>query len=335
MFRKNYIDFIEDNNLTYTSAVFELTRCCNFQCKMCCVRKNTEKITDASDFVKIAEDACNNGLIDLTLTGGEIFLRNDFFDIYNPIYDMGIIISLMTNGYLLDDYKISELKKRPPRIVHITLYGASNKTYENVCGCKNGFNIVYANILKLKKVGINIVIQVTITKLNVNDYEDILKIADDLGIPVRISYRIFDPVRDADTNISDVENIRLDLLNLPSKLENILGWKKETVMYIKKCNAIKNSFCVTSDRKLQICQNSEFPNVDIKKYGLNDSLILLKKQLENFKIPEVCIHCENLNFCDLCYSGIYKNSQGEFVPYNYFCELAEINRLIFQKKLKK
>ena len=67
------------------------------------------------------------------LTGGEPFLWPDFWKLYDALIHMGFLVSINTNGSLIDDEAIRKLQELPPTRVNITLYGASDATYERLC----------------------------------------------------------------------------------------------------------------------------------------------------------------------------------------------------------
>lgn len=69
------------------SGTFELSPVCNFDCRMCYVRKSPEevkchnrKMLNLEQWKKIADQAENAGMLYLLLTGGEPFLWPDFWD---------------------------------------------------------------------------------------------------------------------------------------------------------------------------------------------------------------------------------------------------------------
>ena len=65
-------------------GVFELTPRCNFNCNMCYVHLKPDEIPSvgrelsAGEWISIAEELQRAGMIELTLTGGEPFVRRDF-----------------------------------------------------------------------------------------------------------------------------------------------------------------------------------------------------------------------------------------------------------------
>ena len=144
-------------------GVFELTPRCNFDCNMCYVHLKPDEIPavgrefTTEEWISIAREAQEAGTIELTLTGGEPFVRPDFREIYEAIHDMGFLIQIFSNGYLLTEETVEWLKKRPPHTMRFTLYGASDETYEKVCGIKQGFTRVKHSVELLKKAGIPVV----------------------------------------------------------------------------------------------------------------------------------------------------------------------------------
>ena len=84
----------------------------------------------------------------------------------------------------MDDDAIEFFKQYPPIKFSVSLYGASNKTYEELCGLKNGYDLVTERIEKMKKAGLNVKINLTLTKYNVHDAQVICEFARDREIPV-------------------------------------------------------------------------------------------------------------------------------------------------------
>ena len=70
---------------------FELTARCNFDCPMCYVHLKQEDIEaqgrelTAKQWIDLARQARDAGMVFVLLTGGEPFLRKDFFEIYHEM----------------------------------------------------------------------------------------------------------------------------------------------------------------------------------------------------------------------------------------------------------
>ena len=92
------------------SGTFELSPCCNMNCRMCYVRKSREEVLMAGgersvvQWISLAEEAYRSGMLFLLLTGGEPFLYPDFRKLYEELSSMGIVLSINTNGTLERQY---------------------------------------------------------------------------------------------------------------------------------------------------------------------------------------------------------------------------------------
>ena len=135
--------------LTPLSGTFELSPVCNLACKMCYVRKTPAEVAASPrppvgliQWLSIAEQARDAGMLYLLLTGGEPFLWQDFWPLYERLSTMGFLISINSNGTLLDEARVARLAEHPPTRINITLYGAGNETYEALCGRSGMFDRV-------------------------------------------------------------------------------------------------------------------------------------------------------------------------------------------------
>ena len=166
-------------NRTPISMSFELTPVCNMACRMCYVRmdKKTQEsigpLHPGSEWIALAEEGKKRGLLFVLLTGGEPLLHPDFFEILSTLQQEGFVVSVNTNGTLIDEAVVERLKQSPPSRVNITLYGASDETYARLCGKPDGFTKVTRGIRLLKEAGIAVKINVSVTPYNVDDLDGI------------------------------------------------------------------------------------------------------------------------------------------------------------------
>ncbi len=177
------------------SGQFELTARCNLHCKMCYVCKYASdkeamsKERTAEEWLAIAREAKEAGMLYLLITGGEVFLRKDFMYIYSELVKMGFHIEIYTNATMITPDIAKALGRIPPSKIGITIYGASYETYERVCGNGNAFNLAIRGIDLLLAEGITVWLKTTIVKGNVKDFYNIAKIAEERGIELgMISY---------------------------------------------------------------------------------------------------------------------------------------------------
>lgn len=183
------------------SGAFELTPRCNFSCKMCYVRMTPEEMASAGQertteqWLDMGRQAVEAGMLFLLLTGGEPLLRPDFPILYRELTNMGLSISINTNGYLITESIRQLFTELPPALVNVTLYGTTQESYAGLCGVANAYQQVTDNILWLKNAGINLNLNATITPWNIQDLEGIYRFAQAHQIPMRPTFYNFPPTR--------------------------------------------------------------------------------------------------------------------------------------------
>src|SRR5262245_42558045 len=89
------------------SVTVEVTRRCPLTCVHC---YNNRPMTDAmargremslDEHCRLLDELADNGGLFLLYTGGEIFARRDFLDIYTYAKKKGFLITLFTNGTMI------------------------------------------------------------------------------------------------------------------------------------------------------------------------------------------------------------------------------------------
>ena len=88
----------------------------------------------ADQWLAIAEQARSRGMLFLLLTGGEPLIRTDFRYLLTELKKMGLLVSVNSNGSLIDRDWLDFFRHEPPFRFNITLYGGSEATYERLCG---------------------------------------------------------------------------------------------------------------------------------------------------------------------------------------------------------
>lgn len=350
---------------TPVSGFFELTARCNFHCKMCYIcslpedKSFFEKELTTSQWIAIGQEARDAGLIFLTLTGGEIFMRKDFFEIYDAYSEMGFNITLYTNGSMITADIAEQLGKKPPSKVSITIYGSSAETYGKVTGHPEGFDKTIAAIKSLQKQDIRVEIKTTVIKENAGEFEAIHNLVNSMGIDLGIVNYVAprregcgtDPENNrlspielatyekkvwdfrssvartekgkAESKVSIDNDVMIDAPELEIKME---PYQMTVVPSAFRCTASKCAFWLAWDGKLSPCGLLTNPNVDVMKYGFTKSWEQLKEI--TIDVP-ACKECSNCNLrikCMACPARL-KVETGYFdKPAPYLCELAKARK---------
>ena len=184
------------------SGTFELTPMCNFACRMCYIRQTPAQVKahdrpqwTLAQWLRAAEQARDRGLLYLLITGGEPLSWPDFWPLYEALSQMGFVISVNTNGSLIDEATVQKFAEMPPQRLNITLYGASNETYNRLCAAPRGFDQVDRALGLLQKHGVPVKLNCSLTPDNARDLEAMVAYAKRRELNMSVTSYMFPPVR--------------------------------------------------------------------------------------------------------------------------------------------
>ncbi len=183
------------------SGTFELLPVCNLDCRMCYVKKSMAEVNrlgglrSADEWLTLARKAVDAGMIYLLLTGGETFLFPEIHRLYSELHKMGLAIEINTNGTLIDEEVVSLLRRARPRFVKISLYGATEQAYQNLCGNGAAFYKVIHAFEELKRAGVIVYSSITATPSNVDELPEMRRICKEFQIPLKETAYMFPPPR--------------------------------------------------------------------------------------------------------------------------------------------
>jgi heme b synthase len=176
---------MENEKFPLRIVFFELTARCNLSCVHCRAEASIEGEKDElrTDEVKrVLEEIRSLGNVVVILTGGEPLMRKDFFEIAEHARKIGLITAMASNGTLIDEGIAKKIKDSGIRRVSISIDGGTALTHDSFRGIKGSFEEALRGIENLKKAGISVQINTTITKYNVKERDLILDLTKNLGV---------------------------------------------------------------------------------------------------------------------------------------------------------
>jgi MoaA/NifB/PqqE/SkfB family radical SAM enzyme len=314
-------------------GVMALTSHCNLSCRHCYIRDNSTKDELTTDEIfRIIDEITDAGCLNLLLTGGEPLLRPDFKEIYAYARKKGLIVSLFTNGTLMDEETAQLLKKFMPFSVEITLYGASPETCESFTGIRGTYDSCMNGIKLLVEHKVPLSLKTMVTTINKHELPEMIAFSESLGLDFKYGLPILPHLSGSlspyDVRLSPDELIRLDFndkdrLREWSELYEKFNAPASTELLFN-CAAGQNCFSITAQGRLRICDMVPEPDYCLRKNRFIDGYrmfgpIMAKK----LKGAKNCGGCEHVTFCDSCpgISLLEGNKDGE-CPVDYHCEIA-------------
>jgi radical SAM protein with 4Fe4S-binding SPASM domain len=168
---------------------FHLTERCNLACRQCyqsgpVSEMTSEEVCGAIANVKAAiEGWAGDYEMDVSpslhLTGGEPLLRQDLPAILGHARSAGFSTSVMSNGTLVDGVVARQLKSEQVRDIQISLDGLEG-THDNLRG-SGSYRRTMAGIRHLVGEGLEVSVNVTVSRLNMNQTRELVALAEDVG----------------------------------------------------------------------------------------------------------------------------------------------------------
>jgi len=316
------------------SIVFELTRRCNLSCIHCYNKKDNAQLT-LKQIENIAFSLRKAGCLFLTLTGGEIFIRDDCFEIISLLRQIGFDIKIITNGSLITALKAKRLRELSVSEIGVSLYGVSSSVHDKITQVKGSFNKTLSAIKFLKKEGLAVHIKCTLMKENFVEYREVMKLAEDLGVTY-----IIDPV------ISPKDDGSKDVLKRRLNFEELKSFYWEEFSNIDReydsqegssfCDAGFNFGAISAEGNVYPCIQlplklgnvfeDDFEDIWGNSPVLND----IRRRIHSRE--SACSNCDLFSYCSRCPGLSYLENGNLFGPSQSACLTAKIYKEFKEKK---
>ena len=300
-------------------------------CKMCYIKmtkENQEKqgrLKTATEWLEIAAKMKEAGLIYLLLTGGEPFLHPEFKEIFQGLHKMGFILSINSNGTLIDEGVVEWLKETPPVRINMTIYGASDETYGRLCNNPKGFSQFKKAVHLLKEAGISIKLNCSVTPYNADDLEKIFEFSKEEQLLIQATSYMFPPLRKDFSMIGKNDRFTPEEAAYQSaRIEMLMNGREEYIKNMEKrdfvipstdecedynnvegdgirCRAGKCSFWVTWQGDLLPCgmmSNQSAGNVF--EMDFSHGWEKLVQETSEIRLPAKCKECGFKDKCKAC-----------------------------------
>jgi radical SAM protein with 4Fe4S-binding SPASM domain len=330
----------------------EVTARCNNDCRHCYINlpagdrdaKQTELSLD--EIRDIVGQAVDLGALWCLITGGEPLLRKDFSDIYLALKRKGLLLSVFTNATLVTEEHVALFQKYPPRDIEVTVYGATQETYERVTRRPGSFAAFRRGLDLLLDSGVKVRLKAMALRSNVHELPAIARFCRERTK----DYFRFDPLLHLryDGNAERNEQIRAERLT-PEEIVTIERADEERFHSLERgcpqlikpefanygcdhlfhCGAGNGSFNVSYAGRFRLCSSLWDPETvyDLRTGTLAEAWQVLVPQVRDMRshdaeFLERCRRCPLINLCLWCPAHAYLETgkMDEWVP--YFCSVT-------------
>ena len=346
---------------TPANGSIELLPLCNMNCDMCYVRLSREemeakgRLRTADEWLEIGRQMKDAGVLFLLLTGGEPFLYPDFRRLYLELRKMGMIITINTNGTLIDEELAEFFGKYKPRRVNITLYGTDEETYDKLCHYPGGYEKTLRGIRLLREQGVDVKVGGSLARANRDDLDKLLDIGEELDIPVRVDTYMMPATRERDLsynmqsrlNPEEAARARIHALKREMGLELFPQYVRQSVERADhpepaeakpghmSCMAGQCSFTINWQGEMRPCVILSEPAVSVFEVGFKAAWKYIVEETHKILLNEKCSTCHMRHLCRTCAaSALLETGSYDGVP-DYMCRYAGESLRILREEWEK
>lgn len=340
----------------------EATARCNNNCRHCCInlpsgdKAALHNELTLDEISHIADQAVSLGSLWCLITGGEPLLREDFFDLYRVLKKKGLLVSVFTNACLITEKHIKLFRDYPPRDIEITVYGATEETYERVTRMPGSYAAFSRGLDQLLEGGIRMDMKTMALRSNVHELPIIARFCRER---TKNFFR-FDPILQLrfDGNAERNEEIHAERLSAEeiiaideadpkrsAALEKRCATREmaipsqELTDRLFQCHAGGESFAVSYNGLFRLCPSLWQRDClyDLRRGTLAEAWFdfvprVLARTSTNHEFLERCRICPLMNQCQWCPAQAHLECGRMDEWCEYFCRVTHIRAETFGKR---
>jgi len=315
---------------------FDVTYRCNERCVHCYLEHDDRGELTTVEIRRVLAELAEAGTLFLTFSGGEIFLRSDFFELLACARKLRFDITLKTNALLVNAERAAELRRLGVRRMQISLYSADAAVHDAITRVPGSFVRTLQALEFCKAQGLQVKISCPLMKQNIGDYRGVQGLAAALDVPYLMDPTItpmLDGARGPLTMRLDVGELlpvlRDPALN-PPRVAAPEGSAAPAPAHAYEnipCSAGHNSVYISPYGDVYPCVQMPLPTGNLRQKSFaeiwNGSAQMQRLRAVRESDLAICSICSIRRFCQRC-PGLAYMEEGDLAgPSGRACELAE------------
>lgn len=286
---------------------WELLDKCNFACPFCyIVGHSSQNLVRFSQIEPLLDEFIDSGLLFCTLTGGESTIHPDFEVIYRYLKERGVVVEVFTNGSNIKKSLLDLFVELPPDLVEVSLYSLINERLTSVflAGGRKPASTVMSNILKMKKLGINVTGKVFINSETTTEFEKMKKWCENNDVGFYSSSQVNDAYDGASMDHFDIKNGKE------------LEITKQSPQKCFPCGTVNYGSAITAGFELYPCPSIRHKECrySLIECGVKTAIFKMKAFMRRFQDEEIVPGQGHCATC-IAYAAPLRNKNGNLIGF--------------------
>lgn len=299
-------------------ATVYLENKCHLSCEHCYESEATHPKAarlSLADYDRVFDELATLGVLYLSLTGGEIFLRGDLFDIVALGRVKRFAVRLYTSGTLIDEARADRIRDLRVSEVQVSLYSADAEVHDRFVGVPGAHAKTVRALRLLRERGVLTVAKTLPLDINIDALERLAELARGLGADFRIDPRLH-PRTSGDrapmAHQASTQELRDRLLSRPQLYSVACGRGVESMRGTDAvrdpadtlCAAARDVISLAADGGVLPCASFPVAGGNVKEHSLVEiwrrSALFHELRATTFGDMSGCQTCTVKASCDPC-----------------------------------
>ncbi|MEV6179913.1 radical SAM protein [Streptomyces sp. NPDC052015] len=167
----------------YSKASWEVNLGCNYRCKHCYLGLKVNSGMAWDDKRRCLDAMAEAGVLWLQITGGEPTVDKDFIRSYRHAYELGMMLTVSTNGSLLWRQNLLDLfAECPPYRVTVSMYGATKSSYDELTQRAGAWDLFIQGMNAARAARLPLRMSVIVTEDNAHEEQAMIDLCESWGV---------------------------------------------------------------------------------------------------------------------------------------------------------
>lgn len=313
----------------------DLTHHCNFRCQHCYIPDfSAPDLLTTERMFSLLEELAEMGTLFLTLTGGEMFLRKDWYEIGCRARDLGFKLRLFSNGSTITD-EVADQILSLHAAAEVSLYSMDEEIFERITQHEGSFKKTIRGIERIRERDIELLLKIPMMVFNASGFEKVFEYGRKIGAEVR-----------ADPRIVAKKNGDLVTLKLNADTEDLLPYYRSghTPCSVNEgavddprfdgplCAAGNRYANISSAGEVRACNSMPVVAGNVREKSFREiweqSDWLKQVRSIRRKDLDTCNTCSKISYCGRCHAQALVEDGNMMGPSSSACNYAETVELI-------
>jgi len=164
------------------SVQLDVTYRCNERCVHCYLDHDDHGEMTTAEIKHLLDEMAEAGVFILTLSGGEILMRKDFFEILEYARQLSFCVKLKTNAVMIREREAQRILELGVESIQVSIYSHRPEVHDAITLVPGSLNRSLDGIRFLKSQGLKVRIANVLMVQNMQDYEGVRALAEELGV---------------------------------------------------------------------------------------------------------------------------------------------------------